>query len=241
MKLRLNKALAQAGVASRRGADRLIESGSVIVNGQVVRELGTQIDPDQDAIKVDGKRIPTRPKSHLYYMLNKPDGYVTTLSDPEGRPTVKDLLPAGSRRMFPVGRLDYHSEGLLILTDDGDLARNLMHPSRGVPKVYSTKVRGNPPEEALNRLRKGVLLDGKRTAPARIRFEKRSANSWLRITIHEGRKHQIRRMFDAIGHRVLRLKRIGYAGIDLKDLPAGEARALTEKELRKLRDAIKSG
>jgi 23S rRNA pseudouridine2605 synthase len=240
MKLRLNKALAQAGVASRRGADRLIESGSVIVNGQVVRELGTQIDPDLDAIKVDGKRIPARPKSHLYFMLNKPDGYVTTLSDPEGRPTVKDLLPAGQRRLFPVGRLDFHSEGLLILTDDGDLTRNLMHPSRGVPKVYLTKVRGVPPELALNRLKKGILLDRKRTAPARIRFEKRSANSWLRITIHEGRKHQIRRMFEAIGHRVLRLKRIGYAGIDLKDLPAGEARALTEAELRKLRGATKS-
>jgi 23S rRNA pseudouridine2605 synthase len=241
MKLRLNKALAQAGIASRRAADRLIESGSVVVNGQVVTELGTQIDPAIDAVKVNGKRIPTRPTAHVYYMLNKPDGYVTTLSDPEGRPTVKDLLPTGQRRLFPVGRLDFHSEGLLILTNDGDLSRNLMHPSQGVPKVYSTKVKGSPTEVALVRLKKGILLDGKQTAPARVRFEKRGANSWLRITIHEGRKHQIRKMFEAIGHRVLRLKRIGYAGIDLKELPSGDVRALTEAELSKLRGAVKKG
>jgi pseudouridine synthase len=234
---RLNKVLARAGVASRRGADRLIEEGRVRVNGAIVRELGTRIDPEQDVVKVDGKRIPPLPARHTYLLLNKPRGYVTTLSDPEGRPTVAEFLHGIRGRLYPVGRLDFHSEGLLLLIDDGDLARDLMHPSSHVPKTYAVKVRGAPSREALTRLRGGVALEDGKTRPARVRRTKPGPNAWLEVTIAEGRKHQIRRMLQAVGHPVLKLKRVGYGGLGMGGLPPGGVRALSSDEVERLRSA----
>lgn len=238
---RLNKVLARAGVASRRGADLLIEQGRVTVNGAVVRELGVRIDPGRDAVKVDGRRIPKIPEWHTYLMLNKPRGYVTTLSDPEGRPTVGEFLRGVRGRVYPVGRLDFHSEGLLVLTDDGELARDLMHPRSHVPKTYAVKVRGAPGPEALARLRDGFPLEGKRTLPARVSLTKRGTNAWIEITIVEGRKHQVRRMLQAVGHPVLKLKRVAYGGLGLGDLRPGRLRPLGAEEVAHLKRAVGSG
>lgn len=234
MSERLQKVLAHAGISSRRAAERLIVEGRVVVNGAVVTELGTKVDPVKDAIKVDGKRIGAPPSGRTYLMLNKPRGVVTTLSDPEGRPTVKDYLRGVKARVYPVGRLDYHSEGLLILTDDGALARNLMHPSRGVEKTYLAKVKGQPDPEVLLRLSRGIPLDGKRTGPAKVRVVRRGDNAWIEITIGEGRNRQVRRMFQAVGHPVQRLRRMGYGGLLLGRLPVGTLRPLSEPELAEL-------
>lgn len=237
---RLNKLLARSGVASRRGADRLIEDGRVTVNGSVVQELGTRVDPGADTVKVDGKRLRTPPAAHAYFMLNKPRGVVTTLSDPQGRPTVRDLLRGVSRRVYPVGRLDFQTEGLLLLTDDGALARELTHPSCGVPKTYRAKIRGRPEPEALARLRRGLTLDGRRTQPARVAMIRPGANSWVEVTIAEGRKHQVRRMLEAVGHPVAKLRRIGFGSLVLGDLPSGGLRPLTAAEVARLRRAVGS-
>lgn len=237
---RLNKVLGRAGVSSRRGADRLIEEGRVTVNGRVVRELGTRVDPARDAIKVDGRRVAAAPATHTYLMLNKPRGCVTTLSDPQGRPTVRELLRGVRGRVFPVGRLDFDSEGLLILTDDGELARDLMHPRSGVPKTYSAKVRGIPSEQTLARLRGGVALGEGRALPAKVRLVRRGQNPWLEVEVVEGRKHQVRRMLAAVGHPVLKLKRIRYAGLVLGDLAAGKLRRLRAGEVERLRRAVRS-
>ena len=238
---RLNKVLARAGLASRRGADRLIEEGRVTVNGRVVQELGTQVEPARDAIKVDGRRLPPAPASHTYIMLNKPRGCVTTLSDPQGRPTVRDLLRGVRARVFPVGRLDFDSEGLLLLTDDGELARDLMHPGSGVSKTYAAKVRGMPSEQELARLRSGVALPEGRALPAKVRLLRRGPKPWLEVDVVEGRKHQVKRMLLAVGHPVLKLKRIRYAGLTLGDLLPGRLRRLRAEEVEKLRRAIRSG
>ena len=236
---RLNKLLARAGLSSRRGADRLIEEGRVCVNGAVVDQLGTRVDPQRDAVKLDGKRVHASSGPGLYLLLNKPRGYVTTLSDPQGRPTVRDLLRSVSTRVFPVGRLDFHTEGLLLLTDDGELARDLMHPRKEVTKVYAVKVRGRPAVQALERLRRGVSIDGRRTRPAEVSLTRAAPNSWLRVTVTEGRKHQVRRMLQAVGHPVLKLRRTGYGGVVLGDLAPGSLRPLTEGELRRLRRAVR--
>jgi pseudouridine synthase len=232
---RLNKVLSRAGIASRRAADRLIVEGRVQVNGQVVRELGCKVDPGRDAIKVNGKRIPAAPRSHTYLILNKPRGCVTTLSDPEDRPTVRDLLHGVRARVYPVGRLDFQSEGLLLLTDDGDLARDLMRPASGVVKTYAAKVRGTPEVAQLQRLRGGIRLEGRMTLPAEVALKRRGPNSWLEVRIVEGRKHQVRKMFEAIGHPVLKLRRVGYGGLDLGKLPPGSFRHLTTAEVGVLR------
>lgn len=239
MKERLNKVLARAGVASRRGADELIRAGRVKVNGSVVRELGTSVDPGHDAIKVDGKRVATVPRSHTYLMLNKPKGYLTTLSDPEDRPTIRDLLRGIRTRVYPVGRLDFQTEGLLLLTDDGDLARDLMHPGSGVTKTYAAKVRGTPTAESLERLRRGVAFEGRRTLPARVSVKRAGRNCWLEIGIVEGRKHQVRKMLIAIGHPVLKLRRVRYDGLSLRGLAAGAVRPLTGAEISLLRRAAR--
>jgi len=231
MSERLQKVLAHAGVSSRRSAERLILEGRVSVNGSIVAALGTKVDPARDAIKVDGKRIAAPPAGHTYLMLNKPRGVVTTLSDPEGRPTVKEYLRGVKARVYPVGRLDFNSEGLLILTDDGALARDLMHPSRGVEKTYLAKVKGQPDPDVLLRLSRGIPLDGRRTGPARVRLVRRADNAWIEITIGEGRNRQVRRMFQAIGHPVQRLRRMGYGGIGLGRLPVGHVRALSDDEV----------
>ncbi len=237
MQIRLQRFLAQAGVASRRKAEELIVAGRVKVNGQVVTELGTKVDPDQDKVFLGGKRLlAERP---VYLMLNKPRGYVTTLSDPEGRPTIRDLLAGVRGRVYPVGRLDFHSEGLLLLTDDGDLARDLMHPSRGVAKTYLAKVRGRPSPEALDRLRSGVPIEGRRSLPAQARLVRPGDNSWVEVTVVEGRRHQVRLMLDAVGHPVQRLRRVGYGGLELGRLPVGRLRPLLPEEVAVLRRAAR--
>ncbi len=238
---RLNKVLSRAGVCSRRAADRLIAEGQVTVNGRTVTELGTRVDPTRDAIKVGGRRLAAAPARHVYLMLNKPRGYVTTLRDPEGRPTVSDLLRGVGRRVYPVGRLDFHSEGLLLLTDDGDLGRDLMHPASEVPKTYRVKVRGKPDARALTRLRRGVRLGRETSAPARVRVLRGGPPIWLEITVTEGKKHQVRRMCQAVGHPVQKLRRVAYGGVELGDLPAGEIRPLRAAEVKRLLAHRRSG
>lgn len=234
MSERLQKVLAQAGIGSRRSAERLIVAGRVTVNGAVVVTLGTKVDPDTDAIKVDGKRIAAPSAGRVYLALNKPRGVVTTMSDPEGRPTVKDFLRGVKARVYPVGRLDYNSEGLLLLTDDGLLARGLMHPSSGVDKTYLVKVKGHPDRDALARLVRGIPLDGKRTGPARARVVRGGDNAWLEVTIAEGRNRQVRRILQAVGHPVQRLRRVAYGGVRLGRLPAGRLRPLIDAEVAAL-------
>jgi 23S rRNA pseudouridine2605 synthase len=233
---RLQKIIAAAGITSRRAAEELIAEGRVRVNGQVVTEAGSKADPAKDHIKVDGKLInPHQPPT--YIMLNKPAGYVTTMSDPEGRPTVQDLLKGVKTRVYPVGRLDYNTEGLLLLTNDGDFAHLITHPKHEFPKTYLAKVKGVLEDSQIEKLEAGMFLEDGKTAPAKVRkMRKEEANSWLEITIHEGRKRQVRRMFDHVGHSVIRLKRTKTGSLVLGDLPEGSFRHLTSEEVRALRD-----
>lgn len=236
---RLQKFLARAGIASRRAAEALITEGRVTVNGKVVRRLGTRVDPDEDAVKVDGRRVLARKGEFTYLLLNKPPGCVTTLSDPQGRSTVRDLIPRSVRaRLFPVGRLDYNSEGFLLLTDDGDLARDLMHPSREVPKTYRAKVRGRPDPKTLRLLTRGVSIEGRPARARRARMVKPGANSWVEVEVAEGRKHLVRKMLRSVGHPVMRLRRIAYGGVPLGGLPSGQCRPLTPTEVDSLRGAV---
>ena len=240
MSQRLNLVLARAGLASRRAADRLIAEGRIRVNGSVVTALGTRVDPEEDRVTVDGRALPAAPRRHTYLMLNKPRGCVTTLSDPEGRPTVLGLLRGVTVRVFPVGRLDYQSEGLLLLTDDGELARALMHPSSGVTKTYRAKVRGVPEVDSLARLARGVRVDGRPTQPAQVSLLRRTGSTaWVELVLHEGRKRQVRRMLEAIGHPVQRLRRTRYDGLELGSLPAGRFRPLTAREVATLRSSAR--
>ncbi len=252
---RLQKIIAHAGVSSRRKAEELITTGRVTVNGQVVSELGAKADPEVDHIFVDGKRL--KAEQPLYFLFYKPRAVVSTLSDPEGRPTVKDYIaPKSGRgiseRLYPVGRLDYHSEGLLLLTNDGDLAHRILHASSEFPKTYWVKVSGRPAAEDVEKLRQGVYLDGRRTAPARIRFLSAQApelrkhglhnpseeNPWLEVILIEGRQNQIRRMFARIGHPVEKLKRVKIGTLEIGSLKPGQVRGLTPPELNKLRNAL---
>jgi 23S rRNA pseudouridine2605 synthase len=236
MEERLQKIIALAGIASRRAAEKLILAGRVRLNGKVVTELGTKADASRDHIKVDGKLInPRQPK--VYLMLNKPLGHVTTMADPEGRPMVSDLLRGIRTRVYPVGRLDYSTEGLLLLTNDGDFAHLVSHPSHEMTKTYLVKVKGVLEDRDVEMLERGVFLQDGKTAPAQVRrLRKEEANSWVEITIHEGRKRQVRRMIDHTGHSVIKLKRIRIGNLDLGDLPAGTYRHLTAEEVRALRD-----
>src|SRR3990172_2172547 len=239
---RIQKIIAAAGVTSRRAAEELIAEGRVRVNGQVVTELGTKADADKDHIKVDGKLInPQQPQTYL--MLNKPAGIVTTMSDPEGRPTVQDLLKGIKVRVYPVGRLDYNTEGLLLLTNDGDFAHLITHPKHEFPKTYLAKVKGALEDSQIENLEQGIYLDDGKTAPAKLKkVRKEEANSWLEITIHEGRKRQVRRMFDRVGHSVIKLKRIRTGTLTLGSLPEGTFRYLTPEEVSGLREmAQKTG
>ncbi|MEZ5331400.1 MAG: pseudouridine synthase [Thermoanaerobaculia bacterium] len=240
---RVQKLLARAGVASRRDAEELIRGGRVTVNGEVV-DLGAKADPEADAIKVDGKRIhPAQP--FRYILLNKPGGYITTRSDPEGRPTVYDLLPEAWRRtLSPVGRLDWSTEGLLLLTNDGTLAQRVAHPRYGCRKVYHAKVKGEPPESQLDRIRRGMVIDGKRTAPAEVSplpSRKTRNNTWLAIELGEGRTRQIREMFFRIGHPVGRLKRVAIGPVTDRGLPLGAFRELSPKEVAQLSGRSRRG
>jgi len=236
MEERIQKIIAAAGVASRRTAEQLIAEGRVRVNGQVVTEPGTKADSTRDHIKVDGKLInPKQPPT--YIMLNKPAGFVTTMSDPEGRPTVQDLVSGVKTRVYPVGRLDYNTEGLLLLTNDGDFAHLITHPKHEFPKTYLAKVKGVLSDAQIETLEKGMFLQDGRTAPAKVKkVRKEEANSWIEITIHEGRKRQVRRMFDHVGSSVIKLKRTRTGSLLLGDLPEGRFRHLTSDEIRALRD-----
>jgi 23S rRNA pseudouridine2605 synthase len=231
---RLQKLLAGAGVASRRAAERMILDGRVRVNGRIVHELGTKADPRRDRVEVDGTRLVQ--EHPVYYVLHKPRGVVTTLHDPEGRPTVAELLRDVPERVFPVGRLDFHTSGVLLLTNDGELTHALLHPSRRVPRTYAVKVRGNVDAAALAALRGGVAIGPREVArPEEVGITSREGgNTWLRITLAEGRNREVHRMMEAVGQRVARLMRISFAGIEIAGLPAGAYRELTRDELRRL-------
>ncbi len=232
MKLRLQVILAQAGVCSRRKAAEHIAAGRVIVDNKIVTEKGLKFDPAHNRILFDAVPLPP-PEQKIYLLLNKPRGYVTTLKDPQGRPIVTSLIPDISQRVFPVGRLDYDTEGALLLTNDGDLTQRILHPSNEVNKTYRAVVAGNPGRFQLKLLAAGIELEGRKTAPARLRvIAGANKTTTVEITIHEGRKRQVRKMFAAIGHRVISLKRIAYGKLKLGSLPTGKYRFLTRKDIK---------
>lgn len=237
---RLQKILARAGLASRREAERWIVEGRVTVNGSVIRKLGSQADPAKDSIKVDGKRIKPA-AAPLYYALHKPPGVITTLNDPEHRPDLTPYLArlGEKRRLFPVGRLDYNTTGLLLLTNDGDFALRLTHPRFGVKKLYRAKLSACPTNEDLARLRKGIGLEDGMSAPARARvIEKLTKNAWVEIEVQEGRKREVRRIFEALGFFVEKLVRIRVGSVSLGALPPGELRPLSRSEVASLKKAV---
>ena len=241
--IRLQKILSAAGRASRRAAESLIEAGRVTVNGETVTALGSRADPGRDDIRLDGRRVGL-PSVRRYLLLNKPRGYVTTRSDPQHRKTVLDLIPNVADYVYPVGRLDYDSEGLLLLTNDGDLAARLTHPRHGVPRVYEATVRGVPSEARLRRLAAGVPVDGQRAAPAGVRllanrFARRTDESRVRIVLREGRNRQVRRMLEAIGHPVRRLRRVEMGPLRLGRLRPGAVRELLVSEVAALQRAAR--
>ncbi len=237
MQKRLQKILSEMGVASRRKAENLILEGRVTVNGQIAT-LGMKVNPLKDHIKVDG-RLLTSIEPKIYLIFNKPKNVLTSLYDPKGRPTVKDFLKGIKYRVFPVGRLDFDSEGLIFLTNDGDLAQAILHPSKNIPKTYLVKVKGIIEEQTVKKLESGIKLEEGITAPAKVKMARvTDNNSWIEITIYEGKKRQIRRMLEKVGHRVLKLKRIRVNGINLGNLKTGSFRYLTPKEVEKIRREI---
>lgn len=235
--VRLQKILSAAGVASRRAAERLITEGRVSVNGRTILELGAKADPGAD-IRVDGRRI-NKPAALRYILLNKPIGVVTTRSDPERRPTVLTVLGGLAEYVYPVGRLDYDSEGLLLLTNDGELAARLTHPRHEVPKVYEARVRGIPDERTLARLARGVVIEGRKTAPAQVRLlparSKHDEDATVEVTLREGRNRQVRRMFETVGHRVHALRRVQFGPLRDPKLKPGMFRELTKAEVAALK------
>lgn len=231
---RLQKVLARAGIGSRRRCEEYIRAGRVAVNGRIVSEMGTKVVPGRDRIAFDGKEI-QKAEQHLYLLLNKPVGYVSTVADPQGRPIVTDLLPELDRRLYPVGRLDLDSEGALLMTNDGSLTNRILHPRYGVAKTYHILLARQPGQKKLRQLEQGIVLEGVKTLPARIRIlRKRKDGIWLEVVLHEGKKRQIRKMFAAIGHPVLRLKRTAYGDLTLGRLRPGEYRFLEKKDLQKI-------
>jgi len=232
---RLQKIISAAGVASRRAAEELILSGRVAVNDTVVTELGSKADPERDRITVDNKPLRVS-EQRLYILLNKPVGYMTTLDDPEGRPVVTELLADLHERVYPVGRLDYNTEGLLLLTNDGEWANRLMHPRHEVEKEYHVRIRGKIHKSQLDQLAAGVVIDGRPTAPATVRLVKSGEqNDWISIAIHEGRNRQVRRMCEAVSLSVVRLKRVRYGLLEVGALKPGQYRTLSTAEVDALR------
>ena len=235
MQERLQKILSQAGVASRRESETIIQEGRVAVNGVVVTELGTKADPDTDSITVDGKEL-SIDEQRVYLLLYKPVGYMTTMKDPEGRPIVTDLLTGIKERVYPIGRLDYNTEGLLLLTNDGALANILMHPSHEVDKGYLVRVSGQVSPLQIKKLTDGVKLEDGMTAPAKVlQVSESEQNTWISITIHEGRYRQVRRMCEAVGLNVVRLKRARYDFLVIGDMKPGDFRFLEPDEVARLR------
>ena len=237
--IRLQKIIADAGIASRREAENIIREGRVTLNGKPVTEMGVKADPEKDHVKVDGKLIRTAVKELIYLMMHKPKQVMCTVDDPEGRETILDLIrPKLKERIWPVGRLDYHSEGLLILTNDGALTLRLTHPRYKVPKMYEVKVKGVPSPEKIERLKKGVYLEDGKTQPCAIQFVRTTENnSRYTVELREGRKQQIRRMFMSVNHPVMKLKRVSYGPLTIGNLQPGETRLLTEKEVMELKQA----
>lgn len=232
---RLQKVIARAGISSRRKAEELIKEGRVKVNGKVVTELGVKVSPSD---KVEVNEIPLEKEVPVYFLLYKPRGVISSVSDEKGRKVVTDFFPAIKERIFPVGRLDYDTSGLLLLTNDGEFANLLMHPKNEIEKVYVAKVKGLPLRENLKKLEKGIRLEDGKTAPAKVKLlstDKKKQTSIVEIIIHEGKNRQVRRMFEAIGHEVLKLKRERYGFLTLTGLRAGEARELTTHEMKQLR------
>ncbi|KGE17866.1 pseudouridine synthase [Paenibacillus wynnii] len=239
---RLQKILAQAGVASRRKCEEMILAGKVEVNGELVTTLGTKVDPDKDTITVSGR--PIKGEKKIYVMFNKPKGVITSASDNKGRKVVTDYLKGIDERVYPVGRLDYDTEGLLILTNDGEFANLLTHPKHHVPKTYHATVKGIPHGSALDKLKGGINLEDGMTAPAELEYkdiDEVNKEAVISITIHEGRNRQVRRMFEAISHPVLRLKRISFGDISLQNLKRGSYRHLTKDEINHLQQIAMSG
>jgi 23S rRNA pseudouridine2605 synthase len=236
---RLQKILSRAGVASRRAAEQMILEGRVEVNGKVVRELGSRADPEVDTIRVDGQPV-ARVEEKIHLLLYKPPNVVTTLSDPEGRRSVGDLLKSLKVRVFPVGRLDYDAEGALLLTNDGDLAHKLAHPRWGVPRTYRAKVKGFPSEEALERMKRGVRLEDGTARALEVEVERTLLrNAWIRLVVSEGRHHLVKRLCEAVGHPVDRLIRLDYAGVGIEKMEPGDLRFLSPGEVRKLQAAVR--
>ncbi len=231
--VRLNKFIAAAGIASRRAADELIAAGRVTVNGEPA-SLGVSVDPATDYVKVDGKLVkPPAPHAPIYILLNKPPGYICSLSDPSGRPLVTGLIKEHrGKRLFPVGRLDFNSEGLILLTDDGDFAARVGHPSTGPLKTYHVRVRGVPTEDIIARLKSGVTVEGRKMKARSVKLLRSRANSWLEVTLKEGRNRQLRRMFQALGHPVVKLRRIAIGTIGSEGMRPGDYRNLTPREIK---------
>lgn len=239
MEERLQKILAKMGIASRRAAEEIILEGRVTVNGKVAT-IGMKADPSKDHIKLNGKLL-TKPEPKVYLMINKPKGVITTLSESEERPTIRDFLKKIKYRIFPVGRLDYDSEGLLLLTNDGDFAHAILHPSKKIPKTYHVKIKGVLEDNDIEKLKRGVKLKDGMTSPSKVKkLRKAEENSWIEITIYEGRKRQVRRMLEKVGHPVLKLKRVKINGIELGNLAPGEIRYLTFEETNKLKKEVLS-
>lgn len=235
---RLNRFLSLAAGVSRRTADEMIRGGRVTVRGRAVSDPGTYLLPN-DVVRLDGNTLVAVPEEKIYIMAYKPDNVVSTMKDKEGRETVASLVGGLASRVFPVGRLDYHTTGLILLTNDGDLSYRITHPRYGVEKTYVAKLRGTPPPSALKVLRKGIPIDGVMTNPAEVRvLEQREGKSWVAIRIAEGRYHQVRKMFDAIGYRVMKLRRSAIGPLELSCLEPGEWRYLTGKEVRDLKSYV---
>ena len=235
MEQRLQKIIADAGITSRRKAEQIILEGRVSVNGKSVSKLGSKADPDHDQIRVDGRLLP-RVTEYVYLLLNKPVGYVSTVSDPQGRPAVVSLVRGIKQRVYPVGRLDYHSSGLMILTNDGELANFLMSRASAVPRSYQVKLEGRPDPADIAKLESGIALDGRRTEPCQIRALGQEAKPWYEITLVEGRYHQVRRMFERIGKGVVKLKRVRIAFLTDKGLAPGQMRHLKHAEVERLKN-----
>lgn len=235
MQERLQKIIAAAGIAARRKAEQLILEGRVTVNAQVVTKLGSKADPGRDRIRVNGKILqsPARP---VYLLLNKPVGFISSRSDPQHRPTVISLLDGIRERVYPVGRLDYHSSGIMLLTNDGELANLVMSRKSAIPRAYHAKLAGHPSPEELKKLEQGIVLDGRRTAPCRIRLLADREKPWYELTLVEGRYHQVRRMFERVGQPVIKLKRVRIGFLTDQGLAPGQFRALTPEEVRRLKN-----